>query len=62
MTLPIIPDGFCAAFKLNLADRTEAVVGDKARVLDKIDANLTRIFIKFEQFEFAESFKYRRAR
>ena len=62
MTLPIIPDGFCAAFKLNLADRPEAVVGDKARVLGKIDANTMRIFVKFEQFEFDESFKYRRAR
>jgi hypothetical protein len=62
MTLPIIPDGFCAAFELNLADRPEAVVGDKARVLGKIDANLTRIFVKFDKFEFGESFKYRRAR
>jgi hypothetical protein len=62
MTLPIIPDGFCAAFELNLADRPEAVVGDKARVLDKIDENVTRIFVKFEQFKFCESFKYRRAR
>jgi hypothetical protein len=62
MTLPIIPDGLCAAFKLNLADRPEAVVGDKARVLGKIDANMTRIFIKLDKFEFGESFKYRRAR
>ena len=62
MTLPIIPDGFCAAFKLNLADRPEAVVGDKARVLGKIDANMTRIFVKFDKFEFGESFKYRRVR
>ena len=62
MTLPIIPDGFCAAFKLNLADRPEAVVGDKARVLGKIDANMMLIFVKFEQFEFGESFKYRPAR
>ena len=62
MTLPIIPDGFCAAFKLNLADRPEAVVGDKARVLGKIDANMTRIFVKFDKFEFGESFKYRRTR
>ena len=62
MTLPIIPDDFSAAFELNLADRPEAVVGDEARVLGKIDANMTRIFVKFEQFEFGESFKYRRAR
>jgi hypothetical protein len=59
MTLPIIPDGFCAAFKLNLADRPEAVVGDKARVLGKIDANVTRIFVKFDKSAFAENFKYR---
>ena len=52
MTLPIIPDGFSAAFELNLADRLEAVVGDEATFLGKIDANTTRIFVKFEKIEF----------
>jgi hypothetical protein len=60
MTLPIIPDGFFAALDRNLADRLEAVVGDEPTFLGKIDANMTRIFVKFEQFEFVESFKYRR--
>lgn len=53
MTLPIIPDGFCAAFKLNLADRLEAVVGDEATFLGKIDANTPLILVKFEKIQFA---------
>jgi hypothetical protein len=39
MTHPIIPGGLFAAFEPNLADSIEAVVGDEARVLGKIDAN-----------------------
>jgi hypothetical protein len=53
MTLPIIPDGFLCRLKLNLADRLEAVVGDEATFLGKIDANAPLIFIKFEKIEFA---------
>jgi hypothetical protein len=47
MTLPIIPDGFWAAFELNLADGPEAVVGVVAMFLRKVDANLPRIRLKF---------------
>jgi hypothetical protein len=43
MTLPIIPDGFPTAFKLNLADRLEAVVGDEGTFLGKIDASFNQI-------------------
>jgi len=52
MTLPIIPDGFSTAFKLNLADRLEAVVGDEATFLGNIDANTMRILVKFDWIEF----------
>ena len=52
MTLPIIPGGCSTAFELNLADRLEAVVGIEARFLGKIDANTTRIFVKFDRVEF----------
>ena len=61
MTLPIIPDGLFAAFKLNLTDRPEAAVRDEARVLGKIDANTMRIFVKFDKLEFGENFRYRPA-
>jgi hypothetical protein len=47
MTLPIIPDGFCTVFSAllyqNLADRIEAVVGNEAQFLAKLDANSTQI-------------------
>jgi hypothetical protein len=52
MTLPIIPDSFSRRLELNLADRLEAVVGDEATFLGKIEANTTRIFIKFDKIDF----------
>jgi hypothetical protein len=52
MTLPIIPGSCSAALELNLTDRLEAVVGNEAMFLGKIDANATRIFVKFEKIEF----------
>ncbi|MCX7298089.1 MAG: hypothetical protein NTU64_14745 [Hyphomicrobiales bacterium] len=52
MTLPIIPDGFCAALRKKLADRLEAVVGNAAQVFANIDATSPRIFVKCEKFKF----------
>jgi hypothetical protein len=56
MTLPIIPGGFCAAFSAllyqNLADRFEAVVGNEAQFLTKIDANSPCILVKLQTIEF----------
>jgi hypothetical protein len=34
--------------KQNLADRPEAVVGDEATFLTKIEANTPQFFVKFE--------------
>jgi hypothetical protein len=52
MTLPIIPDGFFAALDETVADRLEAVVGDEATFLGKIDANTTLILVKCEKSGF----------
>jgi len=52
MTLPIIPGGFFRCLELNLADRLEAVVGNEATFLGKIDANTPLIYVKFEMIEF----------
>jgi hypothetical protein len=52
MTLPIIPDGFSAALNQTVPDRLEAVVRIEGMFLDKIDANATRIFVKFDNVEF----------
>ncbi|MEI9803912.1 MAG: hypothetical protein WDN48_04890 [Pseudolabrys sp.] len=46
------PDGFPTAFKINLADRLEAVVGDEGTFLGKIDANMPIIFIKMHKIDF----------
>jgi len=46
------PHGFFAAFELNLADRPEAVVGDEAMFLGKIDANLPINCLKLEKIDF----------
>jgi len=48
-----IPGGLCAAFEPNLADSLEAVVGDEATFLTKLDANVPRFFVKCDRFEFA---------
>jgi hypothetical protein len=48
-----IPGGLCPAFEPNLADSLEAVVGDEATFLTKLDANAPRFFVKFDRFEFA---------
>jgi hypothetical protein len=48
-----IPGGLCAAFEANLADSLEAVVGDEATFLAKLDANAPRFFFKFDRIEFA---------
>ena len=48
MTLPIIPGSYSTAFKLNLPDRLEAVVGDEVTFLGNIDANTKRILVKFD--------------
>jgi hypothetical protein len=52
MTLPTFPDGFPTALKIKLADRLEAVVGDEATFLGKIDANTTRMLVKCDKIEF----------
>jgi hypothetical protein len=52
MTLPIIPNGFCAALSKNLPDRAEAVVGNEAQFLANIDASSTQICIKCRIFGF----------
>jgi hypothetical protein len=56
MTLPIIPGGFCAAFSAllyqNLADRFEAVVGNQAQFLAKLDANSPQILVKLRTSAF----------
>jgi hypothetical protein len=52
MTLPTFPDGFPTVFKINLPDRLEAVVGDEATFLGKIDANTKRILVKCERIKF----------
>jgi hypothetical protein len=52
MTLPIIPDGFCAALRKKLADRLEAVLGNAAQFFASIDASSPRIFVKCETFKF----------
>ena len=52
MTPSTFPGGFSPALKINLAERLEAVVGDEATFLGKIDANTPLIYVKFEMIEF----------
>jgi hypothetical protein len=52
MTLPISPTAFPPPLNQTVADRLEAVVRIDAMFLDKIDANATRIFVKFDNVEF----------
>jgi hypothetical protein len=52
MTPSTFPGGFSPALKINLAEGLEVVVGGEATFLAKIDANTTRILVKYEKIEF----------
>jgi hypothetical protein len=59
MTHPNSPGSLCAAFDAKLADTTEPVVGNEARLLPKIDANAMRVFVKFDSPAIDSIFSYR---